>query len=189
MSPNYLLRISAQGGLAAEMERALSDGADINLVEGSEPPVLHLACLGGNVQCIHIALQAGADLEAEDETGLTAVQVSIQEARAASAIALLAAGADGSGLWKNGRNLLHWCAIQDQERIIERGILQGANVNGCARTGHTPVALAAELDRVGCVKELLRCGANPLHLKSIALKSEIAQVVAAFRARSAAENA
>lgn len=187
MSPNYFLRISAQAGLAPEMEQALLDGADINAKDASGTTILHVACMGGSPRCIHIAIEAGADLEAEDSNGLTAVQLSIQEERAGSAAILLDAGADGSGLWPDGRNMLHWSVIQAQDRLIERSVRQGANIHGFSRSGHTPIALAAERGDVACVKALLQCGANPLHLKNMTLKIEIAQIVSAWRARMVSE--
>lgn len=186
MSPNYLLYMSAQGGLPNEMDRAIADGANINTADLFGIPVLHKACMGGNVRCIYLSIEAGADIEAEDSTGLTAVQICMQENRPASAIVMLDSGADGSGLWNNGRNLLHWCVIQGFDWLIERSVRQGANINGLSRSGHTPIGLAAEQGKVACVKTLLDCGANPLHLKNICLTAEIAQLVSAFRARSLA---
>lgn len=186
MSPNYLLRISAQGGLLHELMQALADGANVN--ESTYGiPVLHVACLSGHIPCVHTLIQAGADLEAEDEHGLTAVQASIQEGRYASAIALLDAGADGSLLWADGRNMLHFAVLSGQDRLIERSVRQGANIHGRSRSGHTPITLAAERNQIGCLKTLLECGANVNHIKGQALSPEANQVISAWRARVASE--
>jgi ankyrin repeat protein len=190
MSPNYLMRISAKGGLPDDLARALADGADVNDDEDeSGHPVLHLACLGGHVRCIQMVIDAGADMEAENSRGLTALQVSVEEKRHTSAIMLLDQGADGAVLWKDGRNLLHWAIQNKEERLVARAVRQGAAIHGCTRSGKTAIAMAAENNDVGCIKVLLECGANANHLKGITLSAEITQVVSAWRAKVASESA
>lgn len=183
------MQISARGGLLGDLEMALKDGADPNHHDLAGTPTLHMACLGGDTRCIHRLIEAGADIEAEDGKGLTAVQVSVQEKRNTSAILLLDAGADGSLLWPDGKNMLHWAIIHREPRLIGRSIRQGANVHGRMRSGQLPSVMAAEMNDFPCMKALLDHGASPAHLKGVDLSPEIAMIVSACRARLSAETA
>ena len=189
MSPNFLLKLSAQGGLAADIPLALQQGASVSHVDLSGYSVLHMAALSGNPAAIVALLDAGADIEIEGEIGKTPLQVSVQEGRMRSAAALMERGADASVLWSDGSNVLHWIAVAGESSLVGLAIAHGANINGRSRAFHAPLVEAARHEPADGVNALLEHGANLGHLKGVELKPAVAAVVAAWRARSLAQGA
>ena len=73
--PNKQLLDSAYNGEMLTVQRCLNDGADIEaLTKWRRRTALHLAAMQGHVETVQLLLDAGADTNAQDDGGWTALQ-------------------------------------------------------------------------------------------------------------------
>lgn len=184
MSPNYIVIRAAKGGLLADLKLGLQQGGKPNITDEQGYPALQLAALSGSLPCIQVLLDAGADIDAENEHCQTAVQICTQENRIHSAIYLLDQGADGSDVWPDGRNVLHFGAVGGHLALLSRGVRQGANIHGATRKGMTPVMVAATAGQADSVRRLLELGAHVKHLAGLTLSPQIESIASAWHARA-----
>ena len=131
----------------------------------TEPLILHQAArmsIGG--QAVDELIAAGADLEARDEHGHTALHAAtLSERDGANSIGrLLAAGADPNARDPAGHTPLHLAAARFERTKDVRRLLRGrADPNARANDGATPLHYAAGHGERFAVRELLSGGADP----------------------------
>jgi len=63
----------AKNGDSEKLEKFLNEGPNIQDRGGSTP--LHYACVNGHEGCVTLLLDHGADMEIQDKTGLTPLQL------------------------------------------------------------------------------------------------------------------
>ncbi|MBN2446205.1 MAG: ankyrin repeat domain-containing protein, partial [Phycisphaerae bacterium] len=149
-----------------------------------EPGILHAAAEQGKGEVVEVLLEKGADIDALDEKGRTALQAAAAAGQDEVVRLLLAKGATvdifaasllgmaervGELLKENpdlvaaarldGRTPLHVAAASGREKIVELLLVNGADVNAIDAEGKTPLHLAASAGHARTVELLLANGA------------------------------
>ena len=128
----------------------------------AESPVAD-AAMRGDVEGVRKLLTEGADVNAAQGDGMTALHWAAERGDAAMAEALLTAGADVDAVTRIGQYTpLHLGARGGHARVVLRLVESGSDVNRPASsTGATPLHLAAAAGDVGTLTALLDHGADP----------------------------
>ena len=122
-----LLSSEAHDGNPDHVGVLLDAGADVNGT-GSHTTCLMMACVGGHDPCVHLLLEAGAELDHANDCGRTALMYACINGNEACARTLLDAGADPTAVDKGGRD-----AAQFAERYANHFIHTEKQRQGCLR--------------------------------------------------------
>jgi ankyrin repeat protein len=106
-------------------------------------------------------VQNGADVQAAQADGATALHWAVYHGDAELASLLLEAGADVAAANRNGSTPLWLAASQGDAALIELLLAGGADANEPLPLGRKPLMLAARTGRVDAVRALLERGADP----------------------------
>ncbi len=173
--------LSALGSPAdrvADVVRRLLDlGADANA-----PGLLHRAARqGDNPELIAVLVGAGADVNARDDRGTTALLQAVEAKLPANVAALIEAGADASVLTQGGDTPLHLAAIWPPQSYVRKDdppdptdtlmvialVAAGADVDACNERGETPLHPATRNRHQPVVDKLLALGADPVAVDNL----------------------
>ena len=102
----------------------------------------------------------GADVEAKDKDGGTALMLAAESGHKAVMRLLLKKGADVEAKHVTGRTALKWAAEGEEEAVVRLLLKKEANDEAKDRTGLTALVLAAESGHETVVRLLLETGAN-----------------------------
>ena len=155
----------------AKLIALLNAGADINEPLANKHVagyrLLDFAVFSGNIGAIKALLNWGADVNATDTLGETALMKAAQQGDIAAAKLLLAHGADmvEKGKDKNGRvhgrTALMYAAWHGRKEMVQFLIDQGADINAAgALSGETALTNAARRGHIDIVRMLLDKGAD-----------------------------
>jgi ankyrin repeat protein len=106
-------------------------------------------------------VQSGADVNAAQADGATALHWAAYHGDASMAQALLEAGALVSATNRNGSTALWLASSQGDAAVIKTLLAKGADANEPLPLGRRPLMLAARSGSVEAVRELLDGGADP----------------------------
>lgn len=143
------LHWAAIEGDAADIQRALEAGADVNATEdlfGGER-ALHWAAYTGRAAAVRVLLDAGAEIDARDNSGETALREAIRATDNAfvALAALLVAGADPEARSSSGETALHEAVgvtVLRPDLAVHFLRLFGADPNATDNQGATPLHYA-----------------------------------------------
>ena len=151
-------------GTIEQVRSALSSGADANeRFIGGVTPLLAAALENRNPGVVGALLKAGADVNAQDESGSTPLVHAIRGGNAEAAIALAEGGADVNGKFEEGATPLMMALATDgcDPRVIEALLAAGADVNGNDHERRTPLMYAVAANRAsGLICRLAKSGAD-----------------------------
>ncbi len=119
-----------------------------------EHPLIEYAAQG-NTEQVKRLLQSGADINATDERGRTAVMAATYEQHADTVAALIEAGADINLRDDNLNNVFLYAGAEGLPEILRLAIDAGADVTLTNRYGGTALIPAADRGHVDIVEELL----------------------------------
>jgi ankyrin repeat protein len=117
------------------------------------------AVKAGDVRGAHALLTRGADANAADGDGATALHWAVENDDAELAAALLKAGARARTENRHGIAPLHLAAANGNAAIVRQLIAAGADVNGATPGGETPLMMAARTGDAETLRALLSHGA------------------------------
>jgi ankyrin repeat protein len=117
---------------------------------------LVLASMAGDVNSVRLLLSRGAKASAE------AAAEAVTFGHADVLAALIAGGADVSGVESTGVSLLHWATITNRTTVIPVLVAAGLPLDAVDGFGFTPLMYAATLDQgeTGALEALLKAGAD-----------------------------
>jgi ankyrin repeat protein len=149
---------SSHVATAASVRALLDAGAEPQPPEGvrvHRSPLV-AAAMAGDVDSIELLLAHGAMPSAE------AVSEAVTFGHADVVSALLAAGADATGVDRSGINLLHWATITNRPAVIPILVKAGVPIDAIDDAGFTPLMYAATIDQGDdeTLAALLQAGAN-----------------------------
>jgi ankyrin repeat protein len=121
---------------------------------------LREAAYENDLAAVEAFLAAGADLEARDADGDTALHMAAIQADSAVISALVVAGADVNARSKRGETPLFHAAENGNLPAVLALIAAGADVNARSNFGHTPLVYAIDGGHQAIVEALLDGGAD-----------------------------
>lgn len=138
-----MLHLAAQGGLdPLVLKLLLSKGLKLNDGDNAGRPPMHFA----SVKSIGVLAAAGADIDARDDSGMTALQYAAKEGRSDIVTELLTHSASVYAKDNKGRTPLHHAAMsQKGEAAIDALLAYGAPVSARDDEGRTPKELGLEM--------------------------------------------
>ncbi len=119
------------------------------------------AVMRGDIADVRAMLRAGADVNAAQGDGMTALHWAAMKGQADIAAMLLYAGANhGATTRLGGYTPLHLAARAGSAPIVDALVTAGANVKATSSSGTTPLMLAAESGTLAAVQRLVTAGAD-----------------------------
>ena len=167
------LHVAASNGCGKVVELLLANKADINAVGteelrtasdrlrtvgGCKP--LHAAALHGHQNVVELLLGHGAEADARDSSGGTALMVASEFGHGAVVEALLARGAEVDARAHDGRTALMEACRRGHADVVRVLLDRGADVNATAKNDYTALMLATEGGHRDVVELLLKNGAD-----------------------------
>lgn len=128
----------------------VAQAADTRLVETAK---------GGDVATVRALLKNGADVNASQPDGTTALHWAAQNNDLAMAGELLAAGAKADASNRYAVTPLYFACINGNAEFIEKLVAAGADPNAALMEGQSPLMTAAKAGSAVAVEALLKVGA------------------------------
>ena len=158
------------------VRRLLDLGADVGA-----PGVLHQAARGGdNPELIGVLLDAGAEVNTQDDRGDTPLHRAVEAKLPANVAVLAESGADVNMATRGGDTPLHVAAVWPPERgwpkptspdpdtaMVSALVAAGADIDARNRRGETPLHVAMRNGHQPVTDKLLALGADPLAVDSL----------------------
>lgn len=142
------------------VRRLITASANVNAVAANGTPILVRACAkpfrdvnaAAQSEIVQMLLAAGANLEARNDLGATALMTAVQARNRPLALALLASGANARAADQGNFTALH-SAVNDEDLELVEALLQaGADMNARDTFGASPLSTA----QANRSKEILR---------------------------------
>jgi ankyrin repeat protein len=188
------LHMAVQAGSAETVQILVdlgggSSAANIESLDKFRP--LHFAAMGYEASVCDVLLTAGAELEATDPIGRTALHIAASQSTPAVVTLLLSAGAQVNTTADDGSSPLHVAAGNEPLEILSVLIQSGANISSRDRQGFTPFLSAAFAGQASAIEALslhhsdinaTTCtGATALHLAAKSNHHRAIRVLLALR--------
>ncbi len=143
-----------------ELVRLLLElGADPS-TPGAKEPALSLATRHGRADAVRVLLEAGADIDAVDESRTTALMHAIGHTDLTIAALLLEAGANPNAADQGTRTVAMHAALRNNPDALKLLAQHGANLNVQDVGGQTALILAVVAQRADAIVTLVELGAD-----------------------------
>jgi len=145
------LHLAAHYGDLAICELLVARGTGVNSklptesklwIEPTQRTSLHHAAESGNGELVRFLVEHGAEVNAADSRGQTALLVASECADANAVETLLSHGADANATDKEGRTALHHAAERRDAVMVKTLLSRGADADRKSRDGRTPTSIA-----------------------------------------------
>lgn len=128
---------------------------------------LHAAAARDDVAALKRLLSQGADLEARDASGATALLVATKANRIGAARALIEAGADVNAKDRISDSPYLYAGARGHLEILRMTLVHGADLRSTNRYGGTAMIPAAERGHVDTVRTLVEAGVAVDHVNRL----------------------
>lgn len=157
------LHAAAYSGQSVMVKHLLSIGSDPNQCDRKLKRPLHVVKQSIDIALIiQLLVDSGADIDAQQQKGLTPLMGMCARGSLEGATTLLALGADIHRIaWSNGFSALEFAAAGGYVDIVELCLSKGANPNSPTLDGNTSVHLAAAAANSEILLCLLQNGGDP----------------------------
>ncbi len=161
-----LLELCADGGSAAEADKLLAEGANLEQTDLNRRTPLRLAVMGKDLPLVHVLLAAKAEVNTRDAAGETPLMSAVQHGDAKLVLQLIEAGADpklatsGKDRKGGGTTPLHVAARQGHTEVALLLLEHEAPVDAANQEGVTPLMVAAWQGHVDTATALIEKGAD-----------------------------
>ena len=159
---------------------------------------LHLASKRGHVKSVSLLIQHGADMSAQNQSGMTPLHLASREGQVEVTRMLIERGADVTAQNNDEETPLHLASSHGQLEVIDMLIEHGADVKAQRKHGETPLHQALLWGQVEVARMIIERGADvlaqnndgdtPLHLTSSHGRLEATVVLFEHGADVAAQN-
>lgn len=155
--PVQKLAVAVKYGDVKTINEAIGTGLD----QSVRDELLGRASRYGQVEVMNLLLENGANAEAKDKFGRTAVLAAVMSRNTEAVTSLLAGGAK-----VNARDLRQGTTLQmaagsfGNEQMVNALVKAGADVNAVDKNGQTPLMWAARWGDAGRVELLVKAGAR-----------------------------
>jgi ankyrin repeat protein len=150
-------------GFSALVKRLITAHAeDPNAKCGRRGTPLHGACLGGQLECMRVLLESGADIGAQDNEGFAVLHIASEDGKVEVAGLLLQHNADVNAKTKYGtdRTPLIYASANGHVRVAQLLLEHGADLNLGDEDGDTALGWASVNGNLDVVRLLLGHGAD-----------------------------
>ena len=148
-----MLMHAVSRGQYKTVQKLLDLGADVNLLNGQQRSVLHLAVMRRDAKMLDLILAANPSLDQVDSGGSTPVVTAIYYGAPNLAKKLLDAGCNASQKNSNGQTLAHIAASYGYNEILKRAIKAGVSVSDVDSNGTTVFMSLCQRGQLELVKE------------------------------------
>ncbi len=156
------LMLAARAGSYAAAKYLLAVGARIDSKDSFGKRALYYAINAADEKLVGLLLKNGADAGVADNSGLTPLMAAVMSSDAAVIKRLIKAGADTQASNRQGYSvLLLSIAAGVDPSLLDLLIDHGANPNGSATDGLSPLALACQTRQKALAVRLYARGAKP----------------------------
>ncbi|XP_048253962.1 ankyrin-3-like [Haliotis rufescens] len=119
------LMIAATDGHKDVFDLVIIEGGDVSAFDGNGNNILHLACVGGNVDIVkYILSQNIAEINSKTTNGLTPLMVASAEGHKDVFDLLVSEGGDVSAVDGNGSTILHVACFCGQVEMVKHILSQ-----------------------------------------------------------------
>ncbi|CAM9383430.1 unnamed protein product [Pylaiella littoralis] len=154
------LDVAVSRGPVDIAKAVIEHGMDVNTATADGRRPLYHAVIADNEEMVSLLCLEGAAVDALDDLGWTALHWAVKLGRAAAALALLTAGADGTlRCRQHGMSALDWAVSMGRVDIARVVIEHGADVNAARADGRRPLYHAVYADNKEMVSLLCLEGA------------------------------
>lgn len=153
--------VAAENGHERVIRFLADNKADVNAEDYHGRRVLHWSGMHGHTSIIRLlVLERGANIDAVDRWGRTALIWAIENKQHPATLTLLSIGADPNLKTRDGSNALHVAIFMRQAKIVEELLERGASIHVATRDGFIPLHIAALAGHEAIIRLLLDRGAD-----------------------------
>jgi ankyrin repeat protein len=139
----------------------LDHGLQVNTSAMNGQTLLMIVCRNGGTQAAQLLLSRGADIHAQDKTGMNALHHAVEGYGNKATIAqLLSSGAKVNHATADGTTALLEAARKGRADFVDMLIQNGADINAKNERGETALITAAQMGHISATRSLLSHGAN-----------------------------
>ncbi|CAE7906829.1 ANK3, partial [Symbiodinium microadriaticum] len=154
------LHAASAAGNAADVQRLIASGANVNRTTLGGVAPLHMAAHSGHAEVIARLLASAADVNQLAPGGTTALYIAAQGQHADAVARLLAGGASVNLPVDGGGTALHVAAQNGHTEAVAWLLAGSAEVDAVMEGGITPLFMAAQSGHIEVIVRLLAQGAS-----------------------------
>ncbi|XP_046563593.1 putative ankyrin repeat protein RF_0381 [Haliotis rubra] len=141
------LMCAAWVGQRGAFDVLVNAGCDVSLVDANRNTILHLACLGGNVDIVkYVLVEIRDDVNCRGQYGWTPVMIAAERGYRGMCDFLVGKDADLSVVGADGNTILHMACLGGDVELVQDVLRETQiNVNVKGHEGMTPVMIAARM--------------------------------------------
>lgn len=134
----------------------LEDPSLYTLRDDNNRCVLHWAALMGKERLVeHLLLHKDCEVDAEDDSGASALILATLKGALSICVHLLDHGANVNHQNKNGHNATKYAGSKNHQQVLELLLNRGGDVNARDNVGETPLHRVASTENAECLRLIL----------------------------------